>query len=184
MRSAHDLFRAPVRRRTQQWRIASVALCDACHAKVGQLHSSVRRDQDVRRFHVAVNHSAGVSHFQRFGCVRNPRTGARQRQCTLCKNAIERSSVNKLHHQVRSLCRFFDSHIVQGNDVGMGQLANDAGFAKETISRFPNREFGAKQFYRHLPPDHWVKSTHYAAGGGFQRFGNVRLAWGTFRSCM
>ncbi len=54
---------------------------------------------------------------------------------------------------------------MQRNDVGMSQLANYAGFAKEAISRFPNREFGAKQLYRQLPPDHRVKSAHHAAGG-------------------
>jgi hypothetical protein len=71
---------------------------------------------------------------------------------------------------------------MQRNNVGMSQLANHPGFAKESFACFANCQLGTKKFYCQLPPDHRVKSAHYPAGGAdaksFEQLVTSDLHWG------
>jgi len=52
LRTAHDLFGAPVSRRAEKLTRAGVAMKNTRHAKVGELHATLAGDQNIGRLDV------------------------------------------------------------------------------------------------------------------------------------
>jgi len=103
LRTAHDLFGAPISRRAEQPGVTGFTTGDAGHAKVSELHATIRGDENVGGFDVAVNDAALVRDVGCFRRVSDPSAGAREWQCALFENAIERNAVNKFHDEIRRL---------------------------------------------------------------------------------
>ena len=54
---------------------------------------------------------------------------------------------------------------MQRDDVGMGELADDASFAQEAVASFALRNFGGKNLDGHGAADHGIEAAKNAAGG-------------------
>jgi len=102
---------------------------------------------------------------ERFSCVGDPCAGARKRQSALFQNAIERNAVDKFHDEIGRLCGFLDAHVMQRDDVGVRELADDASFAQEAVASFALRDFGRENFDGHGAADQGIEAAHDAASG-------------------
>ncbi len=104
---------------------------------------------------------------QGFGGVSDPCARARKGQRAFFQHAVQRQAFNVFHHQIRSLSGLLDSHVVQGDHVGMGELANDASFAQKSIASFALSQIRRKNLDRDRATNHRVKTANHAAGGAY-----------------
>jgi hypothetical protein len=163
--AAHDLFGAPISWGAEQAGVAGFTTGDAGHAKVSELYATVGSDENVGRLDVAVNDAAFVRDVEGFRSVSDPGAGARKRQRALFENPIERNAIDKFHNEIRRLRGVFDAHVMERDDVGMGKLADDAGFAQEKVASFALRDFRREDFDGHGAPDHGIEAANHAASG-------------------
>ena len=163
LRAAHDLFRAPVSGRAEERAAAGVAAGDASHAEVGKLHAAIRRDEDIRGLHVAVDDSLAMRDAERSGDVANPGARAGKRDRAFFQNAGERLTIHKFHDEVRSLRGFVDTHVMQGENAGVRDLSDDARFLEKLLAGFASRDFRGEDFYGDDAPNERVMRADDAA---------------------
>ena len=165
LRPAHNLFGAPVSRSAEQGRANAVAMSDACHAKVGEFHAAFGVDENVCGFDVSVNDALAMRDAECNGDVAHPGAGARKRNRTPFEDAIKRLPVHEFHDKVGSLCGFVNAHVMQREDAGMIDLADDASFLKEFFARFAFGDFSRENLNGDDTADVGIVRTDDAAKG-------------------
>ena len=114
-----------------------------------------------------------MSHSQRSGDLGDPTTSAGKRDAAFVQYLVERLAFQILHHQVRGLSGFVDSHVMQSDDRRVRELPDDASFLKEALPGLATRQFGWEKFDGNLAADHWIVSArHPAVGAGADDFEN------------
>jgi hypothetical protein len=63
------------------------------------------------------------------------------------------------------LCRFLDAHVMDGDDVRMGKLGDNAGFAQEKVAGIAAGELRREEFDGHGTIEEWIVAADHAAVG-------------------
>lgn len=162
--ATENLFGAPVSRSTADGGIGLMA-GKAGHAEVRELDAIFGGDKDVGWFDVAVNHSAAMCQGKSDGHVSGPFASGGIGNTALGDDFFERLAFHQFHNEKRNLRGLLDAHVVEGDDGGMREFANDAGFPKETIAGFPASEFRREKFNGYETVDERVMSADDTAAG-------------------
>ena len=135
-RLAEDLFRARVLRRERGYASHRLARCvawrhESSDAEVEELHVACRRDDNVPRLDVTMNHQVGVGVLDRAANLDEQRKTAIDGQPLLVAVPVDRPPLHVLHHQVRAFV-VGASAVQEPGDVGMGQRGENLAFLLET----------------------------------------------------
>jgi hypothetical protein len=168
--AAENLFGTPVGGSAADGGIGLMA-GQARHAEVRELDAIFRGDKDVGWFDVAMNDRAAVRQGESDGHMSGPFAGSGIGNTALGDHFFERLAFHQFHDQEWNLCGLLDAHVVDSDDRGMRELADDAGFPKEAIARFTASEFRGEKFDGDETVDERIMSAdNTATGAGADRF--------------
>lgn len=156
---------APVSWSAEEGAAGRIAAGEARHAEVGELYLAVRGDENVGGLDVAMNDALAMSDAERGSDVADPGTGAGKRNGALFENAVEWLAVDEFHDEIGSLRGLVDAHVMQHENAGMRDLADDAGFLKEFFAGFAGSDFLGEDFDGDDAADVRVVRTDDAAEG-------------------
>ena len=118
-------------------------------AEVGEDHAPVLVQQDVVGLHVPVHHALAAGELQRPGHLAHHPQALAQGQARA--RILEAFARDELHGDV--MVALVDPGVVDGDDVGVGQAADDAGLAQETLGEGGvGGKLGGQHLERHLAP--------------------------------
>ncbi len=92
----------------------------------------LRSHENVGGFHVAMNDLGAVGLAEGGREITRPHRDARKRQRTGVQNGFQRFSLNIFHNEIRRSV-FVRADIVEGDDVGMREAADDLDFAEKLL---------------------------------------------------
>jgi len=134
-------------------------------AKVTEFDLTLVGDEDVGGFDVAVDDAGFVSAAQGIGKIACPHSCARERHKPFFgERSIERLAGDVFGDEV-SAAVVVGADIVDGNDIGMGEAAEDLGFAKKLLLQIRRGKAVGEGFEDDGAIDESVASLVDAAGG-------------------
>lgn len=170
--TAMNLFGAPVSGSAEQRGIGALVVGEARHAEIRELYAVFERDEDIGGLDVAVNDRAAVGDVESHGDMSGPVASLGKRDAAFGENLFEGLPFNELHDKVRSGSRFLDTHVVQGNDGSMGELADDTRLTKKAVPSLATGEFRREKFNGHGAVDERIVAADdtavSACADGFQ----------------
>ena len=109
----------------------------------------------------------------------SPRRDARKRQRTGFENGFQRFPLNIFHNQIRRAV-FVLANIIEGNDVGMREAADNPGFAEKLLLEIARTKTSKKGFQSDGASNERVMGFIDTAGGaqaeGFDNFVAILLS--------
>ena len=140
--------------------------------EVEQLRVAARRDEDVRRLHVAMDDAGAVRGAERVGDLHAHADNRLHRQRPGRQHFEQRQAAQQFHHDIRpvlGLRRLAD--VVDRADVRMIQPGERVRFALETQQvLFGGRQRGRQQLQGDIPPQlQIVRLVHLAHAAGAER---------------
>ena len=112
-----------------------------------------------------MNYALAVSDGQGAGDLSGKGTGPGKRHTALFEDFLQRLALDEFHYKIRRLRRLIHAHVVEGNDCGVRDLPDYAGFLHETLARFALRKLFGEQFDSDDARDQGIKSARDAAVG-------------------
>ena len=113
-------------------------------AKVAEFDLAIVGDKDVSGFYIAMDDAGFVGAAQGAGEVAGPNAGTGERYGTFFgQYGVESFTGNVFGNEIGGAV-VIGAEIVDGDDVGMGEAAEDLSFAKELFLQFGGAESGGK----------------------------------------
>jgi len=178
LRITENLFRRQIGRSSHQISAARDLRRKAGNAEVAKLYLTFRGHQNIGGFHVAMNDLGAMGLAECGGEVARPHRNTCKRQRALFENGFQRVPLDIFHNEIRRAL-FVRADIVEGNDVGMREAANDLGFAEKLLLEIAGTKTMKKGFQRDDASNKRVAGFIDTAGGAHaNRFDNfVTILW-------
>jgi hypothetical protein len=163
LRSAVNLFGAPVSGSATDGAIGALMAGEAGHAEVREFDAIFRGDEDVGRLDVAVDNGVTVRDGKSESNVGGIIASSGKRNAALGDDFFERLPFDQFHNKVGSLRGLFNAHVVNGDDGWMRKLGDHACFAKEAVAAFALGELRGEKLDGNGTVDEGVVSANDAA---------------------
>lgn len=134
--------------------------------------------ENIGGFHVAMNDLGAMGLAECGGKIARPQRDARKRQRAGVEKGFQRFPLNIFHNEIRRAV-FVRADIVEGNDAGMREAADDLGFAEELLLEIAGTKTSKKGFQSDGASNKRVTGLIDTAGGAHaERFDNfVSILW-------
>jgi hypothetical protein len=173
-----NLFRRQIGRRSHQISAARDLRRKAGNAEVAELYLTFGGHQNIGGFHVTMNDPGAMGLAECGGEVAGPHRDARQWQRACVENGFQRFPLNIFHNEIRRAL-FVRADIVEGDDVGMREAADDLGFAEKLLLEIAGTKSMKKGFQSDDASNNRVAGFIDTAGGAHAKwFDNfVSILW-------
>ena len=167
-----NLFRGEIGRSSHQIAAARDLRGKVGNAEVTELYLTFGGHENIGGFHVAMNDLGAMGSAECGRQDRPPTPRREEGQGTGVKNGFQRFPLNIFHNQIRCAV-FVRADIVESNDVGMREAADDLGFAEKLLLEIAGTKTLKKGFQSDGAPNKRVAGFIDTAGGArAKRFDN------------